>query len=94
MTDVTQILSEIEHGDPAAAERLLPLVYDELRKLADLHQEGHLNDQEFANAKRCLITENRSEPPTQPKTSATVRFAETSYRSSRWSSGNFFFSDV
>src|SRR6185436_919329 len=34
MSDVTQILSEIEHGDPAAAERLLPLVYDELRKLA------------------------------------------------------------
>jgi RNA polymerase sigma factor (TIGR02999 family) len=34
MTDVTQILSEIEQGDPAAAERLLPLVYDELRKLA------------------------------------------------------------
>ena len=34
MSDVTQILSEIEHGDPAAAERLLPLVYNELRKLA------------------------------------------------------------
>ena len=34
MSDVTQILSEIEHGDPAAAEQLLPLVYDELRKLA------------------------------------------------------------
>ncbi|MEX2168351.1 MAG: ECF-type sigma factor [Pirellulales bacterium] len=34
MTDVTKILSEIEHGDSAAAERLLPLVYDELRKLA------------------------------------------------------------
>jgi RNA polymerase sigma factor (TIGR02999 family) len=34
MTDVTQILSEIEQGDPAAAERLLPLVYEELRKLA------------------------------------------------------------
>ena len=34
MTDVTQILSEIEHGDPVAAERLLPLVYAELRKLA------------------------------------------------------------
>jgi len=34
MTNVTQILSEIEHGDPAAAERLLPVVYDELRKLA------------------------------------------------------------
>ena len=34
MTDVTQILSEIELGDAAAAERLLPLVYEELRKLA------------------------------------------------------------
>jgi RNA polymerase sigma factor (TIGR02999 family) len=34
MTDVTQILSQIENGDPAAAEHLLPLVYDELRKLA------------------------------------------------------------
>jgi RNA polymerase sigma factor (sigma-70 family) len=34
MSDVTQILSQIESGDPTAAEKLLPLVYDELRKLA------------------------------------------------------------
>ena len=34
MTDVTQILNAIEQGDPSAAEQLLPLVYDELRKLA------------------------------------------------------------
>jgi RNA polymerase sigma factor (TIGR02999 family) len=34
MTDVTRILSAIEEGDPLAAEQLLPLVYDELRKLA------------------------------------------------------------
>jgi RNA polymerase sigma factor (TIGR02999 family) len=34
MTDVTHILSAIEQGDPHAAEQLLPLVYDELRKLA------------------------------------------------------------
>jgi RNA polymerase sigma factor (TIGR02999 family) len=34
MTDVTRILSAIEHGDPHAAEQLLPLVYEELRKLA------------------------------------------------------------
>jgi RNA polymerase sigma factor (TIGR02999 family) len=34
MTDITRILSDIEQGDPAAAELLLPLVYDELRKLA------------------------------------------------------------
>src|SRR5688572_25140313 len=34
MSNVTRILSQIESGDPAAAEQLLPLVYDELRKLA------------------------------------------------------------
>ena len=34
MTEVTRVLSAIEQGDPSAAEHLLPLVYDELRKLA------------------------------------------------------------
>ena len=34
MTPVTRVLSAIEHGDPQAAEQLLPLVYAELRKLA------------------------------------------------------------
>jgi RNA polymerase sigma factor (TIGR02999 family) len=34
MSDVTRILSAIQSGDPHAAEQLLPLVYDELRKLA------------------------------------------------------------
>ena len=34
MPAVTQILSRIEAGDPSAAEQLLPLLYDELRKLA------------------------------------------------------------
>jgi RNA polymerase sigma factor (TIGR02999 family) len=34
MADVTRILSAIENGDPSAAEQLLPLVYEELRKLA------------------------------------------------------------
>src|SRR6201997_3026909 len=34
MSDVTQILSAIEQRDPHAAEQLLPLVYDELRRLA------------------------------------------------------------
>src|SRR5262249_37480427 len=34
MSDVTRILEAIEGGDPSAAEQLLPLVYDELRKLA------------------------------------------------------------
>lgn len=34
MKEVTRILSAIEQGDPHAAEQLLPLVYDELRRLA------------------------------------------------------------
>src|SRR5499433_3199390 len=34
MSDVTRILSAIERGEPHAADQLLPLVYDELRKLA------------------------------------------------------------
>jgi RNA polymerase sigma factor (TIGR02999 family) len=34
MSEVTRILSAIEQGDPSAAEQLLPVVYDELRKLA------------------------------------------------------------
>jgi RNA polymerase sigma factor (TIGR02999 family) len=42
MSDVTRILSAIEQGDPQAAEQLLPLVYEELRKLAAqrMAQEG------------------------------------------------------
>jgi RNA polymerase sigma factor (TIGR02999 family) len=34
MNDVTRILSAIDQGDPHAAEQLLPLIYDELRRLA------------------------------------------------------------
>lgn len=34
MSDVTRILSQIESGDPSAADQLLPLVYEELRRLA------------------------------------------------------------
>jgi hypothetical protein len=35
MNEVTRVLSAIEEGDPHAAEQLLSLVYDELRKLAE-----------------------------------------------------------
>src|SRR5256885_2977713 len=34
MSEVTRVLSAIDQGDPRAAEQLLPLVYDELRRLA------------------------------------------------------------
>ena len=37
MNEITRILSAVEQGDPQAASQLLPLVYDELRKLAAHH---------------------------------------------------------
>ena len=40
MSDVTRLLEAIHHGDPKAAEELLPLVYEELRKLA-AHKMSH-----------------------------------------------------
>jgi hypothetical protein len=40
MSDVTQFLARIDHGDPSAAAELLPLVYDELRKLAAARMSG------------------------------------------------------
>jgi RNA polymerase sigma factor (TIGR02999 family) len=40
MNQVTRILSAVQQGDPAAARELLPLVYDELRRLASQRLEG------------------------------------------------------
>ncbi len=45
MSDVTRILNSIESGDPHAAGELLPLVYDELRKLAAAKMAGELPGQ-------------------------------------------------
>lgn len=44
MSDVTQILQQIERGDPEATERLLPLVYEELKKLAATKMLGERPD--------------------------------------------------
>lgn len=44
MSDVTQILQQIERGDSEATERLLPLVYDELKKLAATKMFGERPD--------------------------------------------------
>jgi hypothetical protein len=71
---------------------------DELRKLADLHKEGQLTDQEFADGKKRLLGQAGDEsaaPSKNEKTvaDAAVRIEEKSYKSSRWSSGNLFFPD-
>ena len=44
MSDVTRILSQIEEGDPSAAEQLLPLVYEELKKLAAAKMAAERSD--------------------------------------------------
>jgi RNA polymerase sigma factor (TIGR02999 family) len=44
MSDVTQVLQQIESGDPSAAEQLLPLVYYELRKLAAVRMASESPD--------------------------------------------------
>ena len=44
MTDVTRILSQIEQGDPNAAEQLLPLVYQQLRRAAQIQMAGERAD--------------------------------------------------
>ena len=40
MSDVTHILDRVQHGDPQAAQELLPLVYEELRNLAAHRMAG------------------------------------------------------
>lgn len=42
--EVTQILQDAEHGDPTAAEKLLPLIYEELRQLAASRMAGERED--------------------------------------------------
>jgi RNA polymerase sigma factor (TIGR02999 family) len=76
MTDVTQILSQIESGDLTAAEQLLPLVYNELRKLAAA-KLAHENPGQTLQA-TALVHE------------AYVRLMDTD-QSRRWSSRAHFF---
>jgi RNA polymerase sigma factor (TIGR02999 family) len=45
VNDITRILNSIEHGDPKAAEQLLPLVYQELRRLAASKMASESSDQ-------------------------------------------------
>src|SRR5256885_723998 len=69
MSDVTQILNAIDAGDPRAADRLLPLVYDELRKLAAGHMAneapGHTLDAPALvhEASLRLVASGGREPP-------------------------------
>ena len=75
-------------------------ITDELGKLADLRREGHLTEQEFADAKRQLLMQGDAESPTMPKIQnervidGVIPIAEKTFQSSRWTSGNLFFPDA
>ncbi len=75
-------------------------ITDELFKLADLRRQGHLTEQEFAEAKRQVLMQGNTEPQSQfssqneEVTEDLLQIAETTYHSSRWTSGNFFFPDA
>ena len=69
---------------------------DELQKLAGLHRDGQLTDQEFASAKDRLLGAETKSPTPAVLAAPPPPGVETGikvYRSSRWSAGNLFFPD-
>ena len=71
---------------------------DELRKLAELHQEGHLTEREFTEGKRQLLETPLVLPAAGDEGEDggggdAVQVDEATYQSSRWSAGNCFFPD-
>lgn len=75
MSDFTQILSQIEEGDPSASDQLLPLVYEELRKLA---------------ATRLSLEKPGSVQPTMLVHEAYVRLVDVD-QSQHWNGRSHFF---
>ena len=75
-------------------------ISDELSKLVELRREGHLTEQEFAEAKRQLLLQGNAEPQPQangrnPGAAEGLNQAEEkAYYSSRWTAGNMFFPDA
>ena len=75
-------------------------ITDELCRLAELRQKGHLTEQEFADAKRQLLLQGHAKPLTLPKSQnekpgdGFILIEEKTYQSSRWTSGNLFFQDA
>jgi hypothetical protein len=68
MSDVTRILSAIDEGDPLAAEQLLPLVCEDLRRLAAQRVAGNETRQVFASDRSLFRSETdresaRARPP-------------------------------
>jgi len=71
-------------------------ITDELCRLAELRQKGHLTEQEFADAKRQLLSQGNALAKNQEGKPAAdfSQIEEKTYRASRWTSGNLFFQDA
>jgi RNA polymerase sigma factor (TIGR02999 family) len=95
MSDVTRILSQIEQGDPQAAEQLLPLVYGELRKLAASKLTQEKTDQTLQAT--ALVHEAYLRlvgPVGSERTTADNRTQSESRSAARWHSRGHFFASA
>ena len=68
-------------------------IAEELQRLAELRKSGSLTDEEFADAKRRLLSGEGGGGGAGPEPDGKGLPEEETYRSSRWSSGNMFFPD-
>ena len=94
MSDVTRILSQIESGDPASADQLLPLVYDELRGLAAAnlaHEKPGQTLQATALVHEAYLRLVGSALPADPELSDGASGKARSGGESKWNSRNHFF---
>ena len=67
MSDVTRILERVERGDGTAADELLPLVYEELRKLAALKMADQPAGQRLQTRQSSAsIPRHEPRPPARP----------------------------
>jgi hypothetical protein len=72
-------------------------ITDELCRLAELRQKGHLTEQEFADAKRQLLLQGNATFPksrNEKPAGGFIPIEEKTYQSSRWTSRNIFFPDA
>lgn len=72
-------------------------ITDELCRLAELRQKGHLTEQEFADAKRQLLSQGNTTFPksrNEKPDDGFIQIEEKTYQSSRWTSRNIFFPDA
>jgi hypothetical protein len=79
LSEVTRILSAIEQGDPHASAQLLPLVYNELRKLAAVHMAREAPDNTLNATIDGILPTRETQPRLAESRRRTGRTARQSY---------------